>query len=149
MYNVFKKEQRKIKTMITKKGYYIEVDSWENDGDNSRTEMVHCDSEEQALAYKEACLTIFHRDNTHTDKGVGNTNEYDSMEKIKATLKDFIEGNEYFKRETEGMDDDEIYNYMADDIAVELLGWSEFYYFRVCERAKVYHVKEDVKFEEI
>jgi hypothetical protein len=47
------------KRKILSKGYTLEVDSWENDGDNYKTKRFEVDSREEAIFIKELCTKLF------------------------------------------------------------------------------------------
>lgn len=134
--------------LIYKKGYLLKIVSWENDADNYKTIDVLVDNKEKALAFMAFCLGPLHRDNTHTEKGIGNTHEYDLDETITEKLKVFIESNPYWKELYKDSSDEDIYEKFSE-LAYDLVGGSDFYKFRVCESCKLYEVKEDVYLETI
>ena len=58
--------------LVVKKGYTIEVTSWENDGDNYKTKTLTVDDKEQSIAILDMCKNLFtsHHDTDNT--GIGN-----------------------------------------------------------------------------
>jgi len=68
------------KKLMFKKGYMLEVSSWENDGDNSKTESVIFDTKEEAALVNHMCKTLFQSYDNKV-QGIGNLDEYSKTAK--------------------------------------------------------------------
>lgn len=60
------------KKRIVRKGYTVEVVSWENDGDNYRTKSKTYKTKEEAVAVKHMCDHLLRSKNDNTYEGIGN-----------------------------------------------------------------------------
>ncbi len=119
-----------MKKIIAKKGYTITVKSWENDGDNNQIHSKTVDNLDEAKRIKKICLELF------KSSGIGNSIE---SYICKHTISDYIEQNPELNLTTRDID-------MIND---ELLGFSEFYAYRVCESAEITYLEEDIYAEVI
>jgi len=142
---------------VINKGYTLTVDSYENDGDNSRTMSMTVDTKEEAQAIHLMCTTLFQSKNSNyngNEIGIGNMmkEDYDeALEFIIPFMKEHPILLEKYK------DDLDILDYENDDKLVEicreynydLMGGSEWYFSRVCESCTVTYSAEDVFLEEI
>jgi len=134
-----------MKQIILKKGYTLEVVSWENDGDDYNTIRLTVDSKEKAIALRDLC-NLSSRESCHNG-GLGNLNN--STEEYDKLMVDFIkehpilkfEKNEY-KTQNEFLDTFMNWNF-------KLFGSSEWYVSRVCESVKVFYSEEDIYAETI
>ena len=169
-----------MKRQLAKKGYTLEVQSWENDGDNSWGRASTFETEGEALLMMKMCKELFASENDSRD-GIGNMMEDDNaMAKgnIISYLGDNAELLEYLKldpiskyredivKEFEIEEENEenwaeyVYDYVEDhpkisekwhdavmEINGDLMGYSEYYYSRVFESAKVLFSAEDVFLE--
>ena len=133
-----------MKTVV-KKGYTLEVTSWENDGDNYRTKFKTVESEERAKALVHLCKNVF-ASNNNGGGGIGNLcdGEESTAEGI---IMDYLEENTAILPK-EGMSDDDKYDYVMS-LAYDLLGGSEWYVCRICESVKVTYSAEDIKLQEV
>ena len=122
------------KKLIYKKGLLLKIVSWENDGDHYKTVEYPVDNLEEAKALTRMCKILFKSCN-NGEGGIGNS---DSSEK--ETIINFYNKDSYFK--TIYLED-EFVDYV-NDIHGELLGYSDYYSYRVCESASLYNIKEDV-----
>jgi len=120
------------KKTIAKKGYTIEVMSWENDGDHYRTQSMTVDDKEEALKIKEICQTLF-KSCCNREGGIGNA----MGGECEHVIEEFIEENPEMN-----LTEDYIKN-----LADELMGYSEDYDYRVCESVTVTYLPEDVEAE--
>jgi len=62
---------------VIKKGYTLEVVSWENDGDNYQTKLETFSSKEEAIALKEMCKKLF-ISSDNREGGIGNLMDYEN-----------------------------------------------------------------------
>jgi hypothetical protein len=134
------------KKQIAKKGYTLEVVSWENDGDNYRTKRVTYKDKEKAIAVAKMCKELFCSCN-NDDGGVGNSMDGEENKRVVDYMKAhsiLTEGEKDFDK-----DEDDDYFYLCTEYADDLIGCSECYDFRVCESVKIFHNPEDVYSEEI
>ncbi len=133
-----------MKTVV-KKGYTLEVTSWENDGDNYRTKFKTVQSEDRAKAIVDLCKSVF-ASNNNGGGGIGNLCEgkESTAERI---IIDYLDENPAILPK-EGMSDDEKYDYVME-LAGELMGYSEWYVCRICESVNVTYSAEDVKLQEV
>ena len=116
------------KKLIVKKGYTLSVDSWENDGDHNSTSEKTYESKEKAIAvakFLDDCINPISND------------EDDHSEEVE----------EYLKEHGEELG---ISSYsQAQDLAGDLLGWSEYYTFRVPNSITITYSVEDVYLETV
>jgi mevalonate kinase len=147
---------------VISKGFTITATSWENDGDNYKTKSMTVESEDEAKAIVEMCKTIFKSCNNR-DGGIGNTMD-DEGESVKeligefminhpVLIKDFLNENPGL---IDGLDVEDIDETSLDslvDICMrynnQLMGGSEYYYSRVCERVDVTYSDKDIFSEEV
>jgi hypothetical protein len=115
--------------LIAMKGYTIRVVSWENDGDNYKTEYLTVDSKEEALKIQRVCRELFCSCN-NGQGGIGNSMDGEGD----ATIKEYIESNPDLELTADYID------YLKD----ELVGCTEFYDCRVCESATITYLEEDI-----
>lgn len=121
-----------MKKVVVKKGYTIEVTSWENDGDNYRTEFLTVQDEDEARKIVKLCKELFVSCNNGKG-GVGNSMDGEARE----VVLDYIENNPELN-----LTEDIIRNY-----SYELMGGSEYYDYRVCERVGVTYSPNDIEVE--
>lgn len=128
---------------VIKKGYTLEVTSWENDGDHYSTKAKTVETREEAERLFKICTELFKSCN-NGEGGVGNS--IDSEEN--QTLFDYVEDNPELFLELIEKDEDEIVDYFQN-LADELMGSSDFYGFRVCESCQLTYSPEDIYLEEV
>ena len=133
-----------IKNLIQKKGYTITVESWENDGDYSQTREVTVETLEKAKALANIC-ELAHRTKNNRN-GIGNTSEYDE-EKCKDLILEFFENEENKVLLNDRCKTEDDYIDIFNDWAGDLLGYSEFYLYRVCDSYEISYTPEDVYVE--
>jgi len=123
---------------VIEKGYRLEVESWENDGDNYRTIFKTVNTLEEVRRLHTICNTLFKSRNKN---GVGNSmdgrGDYIILEFFKENPSLFI-----------GISEEDIIDYVSE-LGYDLMGGSEYYDFRVCDSCKVVYFPEDVYAEEI
>lgn len=132
-----------MKTLY-KKGYLIRVTSWENDGDNYRTEEVHEYNEETAKQIVEFAKLFKSK--------IGNLND-NERDKATETFLAFIEKYPEFIP-NDAIEDwenaDEIVDYLVDVPMYNLgLTGGDYFFTRVAEKIEIFYFPEDVKCEEI
>ena len=128
--------------VVIKKGYTVEVESWENDGDNYRTRTLTVDNKDYALAILNMCKVLFNDD---YDVGIGNMIDGENDEafsKIIAYVSNKPIITEGAKTDTEKVD-------IVLNINYDLLGSSEFYISRVFESGSIVYSSEDIILEVI
>jgi hypothetical protein len=119
------------KELVIEKGYTLTVTSWENDGDNYRTESMTVETLEEARRIYRVCNELFKSD----EGGVGNSMDGESEEAIE----EYIENNPELN-----LTEEEI-----RDLSYDLMGSSEYYDYRVCESVSVTYSPEDIYLEKI
>ena len=121
--------------LIYKKGYHLEVTSWENDGDYERTKTTVVTDMEEAQAWKRMCDTLF-----KSGGKLGISNEWEEpLENFEEQINEFFDNDSYLKN----IDPSERIEYV-ENVADELLGGSEEgYSARVSEKCDLFFVKED------
>lgn len=124
-----------MKKILFKKGYTLEVVSWENDGDNYKTKYYTVDTKEKALGIKHMCDNLF-----QSDTGVGNSFDDENPEE---TIKEYFEEHPFL---VNANNLDNLYDYTSD-LAYELMGGSECYMFRVCEKCTILYSDKDIELE--
>ena len=127
---------------IVKKGYTIEVTSWENDGDNYTTKTMTVQSKEYAISVLKMCEDLFCSYN-NGGCGIGNMNDNDYGEG-----QDIIEKYMYDKTFIEDKDPNRLLDIVMD-INYDLMGSSDYYFSRVFESGCIYYSPEDIYLEEI
>lgn len=151
--------RRKImetKTLF-KKGIYLEVHSWENDGDYSQKNTKRVDSIEEAKALKHLVETLGASDHGR-GLGIGNFGDHE-LEEAESNIWEYFNQNpwvikalrddheSYFDEEGNLKSDKKTKDYMYDiaiDRLGDLLGYSEYYICRVCDYVDLYEILEDV-----
>ena len=133
--------------LVVKKGYTLEVVSWENDADHYSTERMVFDNENEALAVRTMCEELF-CSGSNQGTGIGNMRDSDYDRTI-------IIINKYIENHPEvvevcllqsSYDLDNIVD-MVMDYNYDLLGSSEDYCSRVCESAELYYSDKDIYLE--
>lgn len=158
---------------VISKGYTVSVTSWENDGDNYKTKSMVIESEDETKAVVEMCKTIFKSCN-NDEGGIGNSMDYEA-ESAKLIIVDFmikhpvlidktfLEENSELKNIINLKDegdieeaiedlDDSILDELVDTCMhynSQLMGGSECYYSRVCEKVDVTYSDIDVFSQEV
>lgn len=131
--------------IVVKKGYTVTVTSWENDGDNYRTESETYQSKELVEAIVKMCKTLFASCN-NGDGGIGNTNEYET-DNARKTIISYMKANPILydnKKLSDAKLIDACMNYNYS-----LMGSSEYYYSRVFESLVVTYSDKDIEVEEV
>lgn len=147
-----------MKLKIASKGYTIIVNSWENDGDyiNTKTYIVYSLNQIKVLAG--ICELL----KSGNDRDRISNEECLSI-KAKSLIHDFVlenldticdilgicEGDQKIIESEIIEDIEDSYINLFAEIVYDLVGSSEFYFFRVVESYKVYYCEEDVYAKEI
>lgn len=113
---------------VASKGYTIEVESWENDGDNYKTQRMTVETLEEAQKIKKICKELFVSCN-NDEGGIGNSMDGE----CDWVIDQYIEENPEMELTRE---------YIRK--ISELLDNSEYYDYRVCESVVVTYLEEDV-----
>lgn len=137
------------KIKIISQGYTLSVTSWENDGDNYKTESITLEDKELAIAVAKMCKELFVSSN-NGEGGIGNMMEEDDKEAREVILP-------YMKAHTELYPKIRNNKKISDDTLVDicmeynsnLMGGSEYYYSRVFDSATLTYSPEDVYLETI
>ncbi len=171
-----------MRKKIIDKGYTVEVVSWENDGDNYRTQKSTYNTKEEALAVKHMCGNLFLSSN-NGEGGIGNLMDDEITKAHSVIIEYFIENptllklngipcpEELYKKVKETFpeeDIDEDYKGFLHEYIMEededilahwvdgtshynsnLMGYSEYYYSRVCESCTITYAEDDVYLEVI
>lgn len=131
-------------------GIRLEVTSWENDGDNYKTKSVNSLTLAQALFYIDF-LPLFESHNGRNSNTFGNTMDLTDAqwEPLIELVKELaVKHPEAFAEVRTQYDFDETdqdeYSDFITELAGEMLGYSEFYQFRVFESYKVYDIKVEI-----
>jgi len=111
---------------VINKGYTFEVESWENDGDNSKTKYYTVESEAEARRIYTLCKKLF--------PSLGNTMDGEGAD----ILKKYVKNNQELFADVKNPE-----SYICD-LSYELMGGSEWYEFRVIEKFSLTHSEEDV-----
>jgi hypothetical protein len=132
------------KKLIANKGYTVEVESWENDGDYRATETIVYENKEKALALLKLCKKLF----SDGDGGIGN-GMGGSEEKIKAYAKKNRKVISTLFGEDIDIDNGDHIVDSIRDLKGDIMGYTEIYDSRVFESGTVYYSPEDVYLEVI
>lgn len=139
------------KKLIREKGYTLVVESFENDGDDCETHFFKANSKEEALALKKMCETLFgaYHDSS---KGLSNDCKDSLSKKDKEIILEFVKENpiviERFLKDKEPSDE-KIISAFKELSYDHLIGYSEYYTFRVCDSCSIEYAAEDIFVEEI
>lgn len=128
--------------VVIKKGYTIEVESWENDGDNYRTKTITLDDKDYALAVLDMCKVLFNDDD---DIGIGNMVDGEDNEAFSKVIAYVADKPIITKTATT---DAEMFA-LVMDINHKLMGGSEYYISRVFDIGSIVYSPEDVILEVI
>ncbi len=134
-----------MKKKILLKGYTITVTSWENDGDNNRTESMTVESKDEAQAIVKMCKKLFVSSN-NGEGGIGNLME-DDTEIAAQIILDYIQANPEILQGKK-LSDEKIID-LVMDYNYNLMGGSEYYYSRVFESCDVVYSDSDIFTEAI
>lgn len=139
---------------VISKGYTVSVTSWENDGDNYRTESMVFESEDEAKAITKMCKSVFKSCN-NGDGGIGNMMD-DEGEMATEVILEYLEENPEIKAtiiacnpKVKLNDDEAIFNLIMEKYNYGLMGGSECYYSRVCESVEVTYSDTDIFSKEV
>lgn len=123
--------------LIQEKGYKIEVVSWENDGDNYRTEYMIEECKETAIAIARLARDLFASENDRENPG-GIGNSYgDSNDKIL----DYFRKNPFLIKDEDAEEDTIDF---VTELADQLMGYTEHYDYRVCEEVNLTYTPVDI-----
>ena len=130
------------KELIYSKGLLIETVSWENDGDYYKTTENSVADKEFAIEIVKMLNSLFKSENGNQgEPQIGNTSD-DCEERIERYRKN----NEYFR---DKYSEEDFFEFV-DDISENYLDYSEEgYIHRVCEKATLYEIMEDVYLDKI
>lgn len=139
-----------------KAGAYLTVVSWENDGDNYATKMVHYPTLDQALLDSRlltACAPMYNSGGH--DLREGRLKAFSAIVQVLKDHREQLDKNllpvlDHIINHIGGDDDGsihvlyELWDYI-DNLSYSLMGSSEYYCMRVAESITVNLVEEDVK----
>lgn len=131
------------KVKVVAKGYTLEVVSWENDGDYYKTIRKTVQTREEAKRIKHFLLPLFTSANGKRG-GIGNTSSGEGEKKILQ----YYKKNKKLFPELEGNDEDNALDYFTD-LAIEMLGSSEWYTYRVCESVTITYSSKDIYVDKV
>lgn len=136
------------KSKVVSKGYTLSVESWENDGDNYKTNELIFESKELAIAVARLCRDLF----CSGPGGIGNSDgsdvDFDSPETddVHKTIIDYMKAHpelyEFVKEPSESELVEICMNYNKS-----LMDSSEYYYSRVFDSASLTYSPEDTYLE--
>ena len=134
---------------VISKGYTLSVTSWENDGDNYRTESITIDNKELAIAVARMCKELFASSN-NGEGGIGNLMEDDDKKAKKIILSYMKAHPELYPkiRNNKKISDDKLIR-ICMEYNCDLMGGSEYYYSRVFDSFSLTYAPEDIFLEEI
>ena len=135
-----------MSNFVIPKGYQISVVSWENDGDNYKTQTISGLSKKEADIVCALCRLL--------DTNSPLSNMYDPDKALIKQLEDALEST--FRAFVEPGESMLIGKYTCSngedlsDLLGELgIGATEYYYTRVCESYKVIYVPHDIVLEDV
>lgn len=136
---------------MIKPGYQLHIITWENDGDNYKTEILNGLTEADVRFYVHI-VKRFNSRNAHTNPGLGNS--YNKVEVLTGLAAEALAANP-------GVSDEirDAWNYYLEgeypediiELYTELLGTPDEYYFneygfcRVCEAFKVFYIPKSIE----
>jgi hypothetical protein len=142
--------------MKFEKGWLLEINSWENDGDMSATEQINiAEVDKPQLDWLLAIMPYFQKSswqkgpNGETNYYVGNVYEEDIESRLREIMKDAFDkywpNHEYY---VEFPEDFEPYELLYD-YGHAFLGMYENQFTRQIESFKVYEIPFDIEFKEV
>jgi hypothetical protein len=140
------------KKLVVKKGYTVEVVSWENDGDHYSTMSKTYDTAEKALCVKKLCNELFSCYHSGAEIGIGNIcDDYEmARDRTLVYLKKNLNVLKLFATRADiELKDEETLVQIVMNINFDLLGGSDVYNSRICERCEVSYSAEDIHVEVI
>jgi len=132
------------KEKVVSKGYTLKIVSWENDADNYKTIFKTAETLEEVKEIKNFCEVLLNKENNKLifvrprDRA-----------KVVRRLENFIAGNPEFSDWLEEAEDDDDLIQWAVEYAEGLVGYSDFYFFRVCKSCTVTYSPEDIYVETV
>jgi len=138
------------KEKVVNKGYTLKIVSWENDADNYETIFKTVETLKEAKKIKNFCEVLLNSSND-SETGVANTISEGPRDRSKVVrrLKNFIADTPEFSDWLEEAEDDDQLIQWAAEYAEEFAGYSDWYFFRVCESCTVTFSPEDIYVEKI
>lgn len=140
-----------MEEVIMKKGYTLEVTSWENDGDYYQTERVTYETFEQAKDVLKICSELFSLYHDEPKIGIGNMSDHEYDEAVKRVKEYFMKNPEvcrHFIPEDDLIEEDDFMDFCMD-VNSSIMGSTEVYLSRVFESGKIFYVPEDIKVQVI
>jgi len=129
---------------VVEKGYTLHVTSWENDGDNYRTKTKTVETKDEAVLLRDMCLTLF-TSNNRSELGIGNLTEGKEDKAMERIISFFqLNPSLYQICQVENVEDDEEVYERCMEMNWELMGGSDFYISRVCEKVELTYSPVDV-----
>jgi len=133
---------------VINKGYTLSVESWENDGDNTKIKSFTFESLDLALAVAHMCKNLFASSN-NGEGGIGNLMD-DEIVEAEEIILEYLERNpELWNLQNANPGTDEEKINMVMKFNHYLMGGSEYYYSRVFEKSTLTYSPEDIYLEEI
>lgn len=129
---------------MLKAGYNVAVTSWENDSDYHNTKVIHVKTIDDCRFLKEFAM-LFRSQYTGAGEFFGNgcLNERQESrlnERVKELAAKYYHRSEYA---ADLYEEGELLTDYYTDLACDMLGYSEYYHFRVCESVDVYYLEND------
>lgn len=131
-------------------GYQIQVTSWENDGDNYNTKILSGLSKELAKFYSDFCK-LFTKSHHEPGGIAGNAYKksdvkWDSLfEKFKEIVGGFPGCFAEMGWEKVDLENESELRNAIGEIAYELMGGSEYFYFRKVETIEVFYIPQEIE----
>lgn len=134
-----------MKKLLYKKGYHLEVTSWENDADNYRTITTYFETQAQAEAVKDLASVLFlSPEDWLNPTSIGN--DCSNVQFVTPIIMSYVEAN--WEQATlagvpTDLGNDRIVDFILE-LSGELLGYSENYMSRVYEDSGIIYISEDL-----
>lgn len=126
--------------ILIKKGYNIEVTSWENDADNYRTKTYTVETLEFAEVILKMCKELFETYHDGKQIGIGNMTDREDHE---SRIIQWVKKNPAIFKNKETIKDVYVVDYIMD-LNYSLMGGSEYYHSRVFDKGCIYYSEKDV-----
>lgn len=144
------------KEVLFKKGYHLEVTSWENDADNYQTNRLFVGLDQDlALTLLRVCKELFNSKNKDK-KAIGNilSDEYEkageiAQEYLKENPKVLEALNKLYDTNIDVNDFDFVYDIVIGSFNSNILGTSEYYCSRVFDYGRIIYTPIDLEFDVI
>lgn len=132
---------------IFKKGYLLEIESYEGDGDYTTTKYLRVDSFKEAKDIQHVLLNLFGSCNMVS--GTLGNKSYQDLENAHTTIEKFVEDTQNNTICNRALEDVDGVVGHIEKLLYDSLGSSEVYLYRVAYSVEIYYVNESVNIDKV